>query len=240
MTNFEELDNPIWAALTTGHAALARSVGLARRYDSDVSPLAGLQEPTAAAFADLAELMGPDEHVGLFTCESLELPSGWRIDRSRLIDQMVCTQLARRSSSPPPPLPLGRSDVPEMVALAAETEPGPFLPETIRMGRYFGIRSNDGRLIAMAGERLKLNQFIEISAVCTSPEFRGHGHARALVEFLVAQAFAEGKVPFLHVKGENTAKSLYERIGFRVRREIQLTVLGPAASPGPSSEAAGS
>jgi ribosomal protein S18 acetylase RimI-like enzyme len=238
MTNFDELDNPIWAALTTGHAALARSAGIARRYASDVSPLAGLKEPTAAAFADLAALVGPEEHVGLFTSEPPELPSGWRVDRSRLIDQMICTQLARQSSSSP--LPLRHSDVPEMIALAAETDPGPFLPETIRMGRYFGIRSSGGRLIAMAGERLKLNRFTEVSAVCTSPEFRGHGHARALVEFLVAQAFTEGKVPFLHVKGENTAKSLYEKIGFRVRREIQLTVIGPGASPGTSSEAAGS
>jgi predicted GNAT family acetyltransferase len=113
-----------------------------------------------------------------------------------------------------------------MIALAAVTEPGPFLLQTIQMGRYFGIRSSDGRLIAMAGERLKLNGFTEISAVCTSPEFRGQGHARGLVEFLVAQTLAEGKVPFLHVKEENGAKLLYEKIGFRVRRAIQLTVIG--------------
>ena len=66
-----------------------------------------------------------------------------------------------------------------MLALAAATEPGPFLPETIRMGRYFGTRSRDGRLMAMAGERLRLNGFTEISAVCTHPDFRGQGHARA-------------------------------------------------------------
>ncbi len=98
-----------------------------------------------------------------------------------------------------------------MLAHAWVTEPGPFLPETIQMGRYFGIRSNDGRLIAMAGERLKLNGFTEISAVCTDPGFRGHGHAGALVACLVAQTLEEGRVPFLHVKAENGAKSLYKK-----------------------------
>jgi predicted GNAT family acetyltransferase len=116
-----------------------------------------------------------------------------------------------------------------MIALTAATEPGPFLSETIRMGRYYGIRSDDGRLVAMAGERLKLAGFQEISAVCTLPEFRGRGLARQLVVFLVAQIVREGRVPILHVKGENNnAKRLYEKLGFRVRRALQLTVISRA------------
>ena len=60
-----------------------------------------------------------------------------------------------------------------MLELTAATEPGPFLPQTIQMGRVLGIRSSDGRLAAMAGERLRSTEFAEISAVCTHPEFRG-------------------------------------------------------------------
>jgi predicted GNAT family acetyltransferase len=228
VTNWDELDNPIWAALTTSHAAIARSHGDARRYANSVSPLAGLREPTVAAFSDLSALVGPEEQVGLFTTEPLDVPSAWQVTRSRSIEQMVCTQFAQRPSATP--LMLTQVDIPEMIALTAATEPGPFLPETILMGRYFGTRASDGRLIAMAGERLKLNGFTEISAVCTDPEFRGQGHARALVAFLVAQAHEEGKVPFLHVKAENGAKSLYEKLGFRVRCDIHLTVLGHAGT----------
>jgi predicted GNAT family acetyltransferase len=228
--SFEELDNPVWAALTTRQAALARTSGLARRYASDVSPLSGLSEPTPTAFADLSALVGPEEHVGLMTAEPQPVPRDWQVSRSRPIEQMICTELMVYSgltrTSFSTPVALGAADVPEMLALAAATEPGPFLPETIRMGRYVGTRSGDGRLMAMAGERLKLNGFTEISAVCTHPEFRGQGHARALVEFLVAKIFAEGNVPFLHVKEENGAKLLYEKIGFRVRRTMQLTVIG--------------
>ena len=114
-----------------------------------------------------------------------------------------------------------------MLALATATEPGPFGPETYRMGRYYGIRSDDGRLVAMAGERLRLNGFTELSAVCTLPEFQGHGYARALVTELATDTLSEGAVPFLHVKTENGAKALYEKLGFRVRHSIQLTVISP-------------
>jgi GNAT superfamily N-acetyltransferase len=217
------LDNPIWFALTTEHRILARSHGLARRYPPDVSPLAALLRPTNEAFADLRELVSPGEHVALFTASPVDVPGDWQVDRSRWIDQMIC----EASLVPPPvaPLPLGTTDVPEMLELTAATEPGPFSPRTIQMGSYFGIRAGDGRLVAMAGERLQSTEFVEISAVCTHPEFRGRGYARDLTTFLAAQILAAGKIPFLHVKSENGARVVYEKLGFRLRAAIYLTVL---------------
>ena len=96
------------------------------------------------------------------------------------------------------------------------------------MGRYCGIRASDGRLVAIAGERLRSTECTEISAVCTHPEFRGRGYARDLTTFLAAQILAAGKTPFLHVKSENGAKVVYQKIGFRLRAEICLTVISPA------------
>jgi ribosomal protein S18 acetylase RimI-like enzyme len=208
VTDFSALDNPIWSALTTVHASMALANGLARRYPGDISPLAALREPTVEAFVDLAELVGPQDGVGLFTPEPVEAPGNWQVVRTLVLEQMVCVE------RPEPPL------VP-----TAATEPGPFRPGTIRMGRYFGIRSGDRRLAAMAGERLQLDGFTEISAVCSDPEFRGRGYARALVAFLAAQALGAGKTPFLHVTPTNGAKALYEKVGFRLRRGIRLTVL---------------
>jgi predicted GNAT family acetyltransferase len=225
VTDFAHLDNPIWNALTTAHRPLARATGLAVRYPSDVSPLSGVREPTPRAFADLRTLVAPEESVGLFTSEALDVPSDWTVVRTRQIDQMVCTEPARSSSIPV--VRLGHADVPDMLKLTAATEPGPFLPETIRMGRYFGIRSEDGRLVAMAGERLTLDGFTEISAVCTDPAFRGRGYSKALIVPLVNEMLSQNRVPFLHVKTENTAKAVYERIGFRVRRAIHVTVISP-------------
>jgi ribosomal protein S18 acetylase RimI-like enzyme len=219
----ESLDNPIWFALTTEHRLLARSHGLARRYPPDVSPLAAVLHPTQDAFADLQRLVSPGERVALFTASPLDVPGGWQIDRSRWIDQMICE--SSLDSPPLAPLRLGTTDVPEMLDLTAATEPGPFLPQTIQMGSYFGIRATDGRLVAMAGERLQSTAFAEISAVCTLPEFRGRGYARALVTFIAAQILTAGKTPFLHVKSENEAKVVYQKIGFRLRAAIWLTVI---------------
>jgi hypothetical protein len=131
----ESLDNPIWFALTTEHRLLALSHGLARRYPPDVSPLAALLHPTKEAFADLQRLVTSGEHVALFTASPLDVPGDWQVDRSRWIDQMIC----EASLAPPPvaPLPLGTTDVPEMLELTAATEPGPFLPQTIQDGKLF-------------------------------------------------------------------------------------------------------
>src|ERR1700733_8653793 len=219
----ESLDNPIWSALTTEHRFLARAHGLARRYSPDVSPLAALLHPTSEAFADLQRLVSPGEHVALFTASPLDVPGDWQVDRSRWIDQMICE--GSLSPLPVAPLVLGTADVPEMLELTAATEPGPFLSQTIQMGSYFGIRASDGRLVAMAGERLQSTGFSEISAVCTHPEFRGRGYAQALVTFLAAQILAAGKIPFLHAKSENGAKVVYQKIGFHLRAAICLTVI---------------
>ena len=93
------------------------------------------------------------------------------------------------------------------------------------MGRYFGIRSKDGRLAAMTGERLKLDHFTEVSAVCTDPNIVVMDMGDALVAHVAKLIFDEGKTPFLHVKSENGAKLLYEKLGFRKRCDIQLTVI---------------
>jgi predicted GNAT family acetyltransferase len=215
------LDNPIWAALTTAHASIALGDGLARRYPSAMSSLAGLREPTPEAFADLRAISG--ERTGLFTAELVDVPDDWQVLNTRWIDQMVCEAVAP-SSRVHDLLALGATDVPEMLALAAATQPGPFLPETYRMGRYVGIRA-DGRLAAMAGERLRIDGFTELSAVCTHPEFQGRGYAGALVTALASQNLSEGQVPFLHVKTENGAKALYEKLGFSISRRIRLTAI---------------
>jgi GNAT superfamily N-acetyltransferase len=217
------LDNPIWNALTSAHRPLARINGLAARYPGDVSPLTGLGELTPRAFEDLKALVAPGEEVALFTTAPVEVPGDWQVVKARYIDQMVCTE--------PPPVSdpafvtLGPADVPDMLALTALTEPGPFAARTHEMGHYVGVRTPDGRLAAMTGQRLGLDGFTEISAVCTHPDFQGRGYARALVAYQAARILGDGKTAFLHVKTENGAKAVYEKLGFRVRRPIRYSVI---------------
>ncbi len=145
------------------------------------------------------------------------LPADWTISLQLPGVQMVATEALSGEPDPEAVL-LQKHDVPEMLDLVRRTEPGPFGVRTIEMGRYLGIR-RDGRLVAMAGERLRPPGFTEISAVCTAAEVRGQGLAGRLV-LAVAHGIRErGDIPFLHAAAANTsAIRLYEHLGFTLRR----------------------
>jgi len=219
-----ELDHPIWSALTSGHASMALVHGRARRYPPSVSAFAAMEAPDPEAFDDLSHIVPRGERVALFTSEPVATPDTWQIDNEFWLHQMVCSVVSEAPSLAV--RELDRNDVPEMLALTAATRPGPFLEDTILMGRYIGIRADAGRLAAMAGQRLHPSGFTELSAVCTDPAFRGRGYAAALITILTADIWSQGRTPMLHVMTDNIAKRLYERLGFSLRRMIRFSLVG--------------
>ncbi|MEV7415668.1 GNAT family N-acetyltransferase [Streptomyces sp. NPDC089919] len=213
------LDNPAWASLRGAHAGFAAPTpqggGRAARYRDDVSPFAALADPgDPRAWQDLHALAGPGQVVLLTGL--LDPPDGWEAVGSIPGVQLVDSAL--RAEPAPEAVRLGPADVPEMLDLVARTQPGPFLPRTVELGGYLGIR-HEGRLVAMAGERLRPPGWTEISAVCTDPGHRGRGLATRLVRAVAAGIRERGEVPFLHTGAGNTgAIRLYESIGFTLRR----------------------
>jgi ribosomal protein S18 acetylase RimI-like enzyme len=231
------LDNPLWFALAGPQSHLAVRHGRAARLPADVSPFAAVagarlpDDPAPGAWADLAVLAGSADVV--VPGAPAVPPEGWeRVDAIAGV-QMVDDGL---DAAPDPEAEvLGRADVPEMLDLVARTRPGPFLPRTIALGTYLGIR-RDGVLVAMAGERMRPPGFTEISAVCTDPAYRGQGLAGRLVRAVAAGIRARGDVPFLHAAADNaTGIRLYERLGFSLRREVLFGALRarqPVLTPG--------
>ena len=227
---YELLDNPIWNSLTTSHASLALGEGLARRFPATIGPLSGLKEPSAEAYADLAAIVPDGDIAALFLDRKLEVPEGWRLLRDGLLVQMVCREVPDSVGAGEAIVPLGPADCAEMLALATLTEPGPFREGTPTLGGFLGIRV-DGRLAAMAGQRLAPTGFTEVSAVCTDPAFRGLGYAKALVAAVARQIQGAGRVPFLTSFAANAgAIKAYEQAGFVARREFELAVLAPPTS----------
>ncbi|KPH97211.1 FR47 domain protein [Actinobacteria bacterium OK074] len=228
------LDNPAWAALTGPHAHFAERVGRAARYPQDVagfSALADTDDPRA--WDDLATLVGPGGTAAVRGVT--RAPDGWEIVRSGAGVQLVDTGL--RAEPAPEAVRLGPDDVPEILDLVARTEPGPYLPRTVEMGTYLGIREH-GRLIALAGERLHPPGWTEISAVCTHPDYRGRGLATRLVRAVAAGIRARGEQPFLHARADNThAIRLYESIGFTLRCRTAFAQVRRIRAAGPEETA---
>ncbi len=218
------LDQPILAALTTRHSHFAEGGPLAMRYHRDVSPLAAVADDSSEALAALAALLKPGDSVILARTEENAVPPGLVAEHVTQGVQMLAASVAPHDESIPV-VELGDADAPEMLALATLTKPGPFAARTHEFGGYIGIRI-DGRLAAMAGHRLKVPGFTEISAVCTHPDFRGKGFASYLTKLVAARIRASEDVPFLHAYAANTrAIALYEELGFVHRTKICVSVL---------------
>ncbi len=215
--------DPIHAALRTSHRHLAVGGALAGRYPADIAPFGTVAEPTAAAMTRLRSLLAPGEHIWLF---GMDIPAAPGLENA---ERMACLQMALPDPVEPPPLDadvseLSEANAHEMVALTDLAFPGFFRRRTWLMGRYFGIRSASGELIAMGGERMKLEGFSEVSAVCTHPGHRGRGYAQTIIWQVVRKQRRDGVRSFLHVGTANAkAIALYERLGFVGCREIVIT-----------------
>ena len=220
------LDASVWESLTGHHARFAERHGRAVRYRSDVAPFMALDDPTdPRARDDALQSIGPDGTLvppGVST-----VPEGWNVVFEGRGVQLV--DRALRAAPDPQAVTLGSGDIPEIPALAERTRPGPFLPRTVELGRYLGIR-RDGRLVAMAGERHHPPGWTEISAVCTDEGYRGQGLATRLVRAVAAGIRERGETPFLHAVATNpSAIRLYESIGFTLRRRAAFTAFHHAS-----------
>jgi predicted GNAT family acetyltransferase len=224
------LDNPIWTALSTRNRQFALGGPLAYRFPAQIGPFAAVERHTAAALHQLREVVALTGPVAMLSLDKMGAPSGLRVTYSEALYQMVATRTIARPTTDVEITNLRSSDVPEMIELARVTRPGPFEIRTRELGDYIGIRM-DGRLAAMAGERMHAGHFAEISAVCVHPAYQGRGFAKLLFATLAARLISRDEIPFLHVFTSNAAAiPLYESYGFKIRRHLNVTGLQDADS----------
>ena len=212
------LDNPIWESLNSRHRSVALHSGVAARYPVDIAPFLGVPEKDSDAVAALGPLVPVNDTVLLLGCAP-RIAAGWRLQQLALLAQMICrTPIADVDG----PDLIGLTEIhrPDVLELTALVYPHYFRSRTVELGRYFGIYQQ-GRLAAMIGERMGMDGYTEISAVCTHPDFNGRGYARRLLVWLSNDLLRRGATPFLHVSHDNVrAKALYEQNGYQLRRDI--------------------
>jgi len=220
--NLIPLNNPVWHALNSHHQHLAIQGEVAVRYQPGIFAATAMPEYSSAGFNDLRSLVEANEIIGIMGL----LPegiSGWEILQIDHVRQLVYEDL--KPATQVDVVVLTAEDVPEILDLVNLTQPGPFLPRTIEMGQYLGVRQ-DGHLVAMAGERLHLTGFCEISAVCTYPDYRQRGYAGALTTMVAEGILERQETPFLHIAyGNEGALRLYMKLGFRIRKEVPVAIL---------------
>ena len=212
------LDNPIWEALQSRHRDIALARGDVARYPAQIAPFLGVPSEGVDVADGLAALIEPGETT-LLLDRMPQVPTGFEGRKLAMLAQMVCTQPVEETDGPEI-IQLDEAHREEVLALTALVYPHYFRPHTMQLGRYFGIYQ-DGRLAAIIGERMGMDEWQEISAVCTHPDFLGRGYARHLLTMLSNDVLAQGRTPYLHVANENArAKDLYLRSGYTVRRDI--------------------
>ncbi|HUS03113.1 MAG TPA: GNAT family N-acetyltransferase [Chitinophagaceae bacterium] len=208
------LNNPVYNALLSGDAHLGCGNNKAKYFYEEVSPFAGFPEDDPHGFNELHNLLPANRRILFATRKALNDVPGWQLTHEIKGLQFVYTGTHIASGNSPELIPLESKHVEEMTALARLTKPGPFGKRTIDFGYYYGIFDN-GKLVAMTGQRLHVENYTEISAVCTHPDHLGKGYAEALTRHQLNLICGSGKIPFLHVRDDNErAISLYLRLGF--------------------------
>ncbi|WP_201290965.1 GNAT family N-acetyltransferase [Croceibacterium salegens] len=224
MVGLDPLARPAWAALSGPQAHLAEINGRARRFRYDVNAIIACEDDGAKAVADQFALLAPGERV--FAVQVADIPDvpGLTTVLCRPAVQMILEESEAGFEAEVDFELLGEDDVDAMLELAELTQPGPFRRETCRVGQFIGLR-REGRLVAMAGERMRIPGYCEVSGVCTHPDARGEGLASRLSAYKAREILARGEIPFLHAWQDNCAAiRIYERLGFRIARQMNVTV----------------
>jgi ribosomal protein S18 acetylase RimI-like enzyme len=218
------LDNIMWNCLAGPQARFASGEGPVRRYSRGFSAILGCEDPQHPDFAALEGICAPGEEFYI-DIWSGPAPAGWVIIKEARMIKMVWQGSMPEEDTAPDALQLLPEHHAEMLEFARGLNPGPFGIRTPELGEYFGY-FEDGKLIAMAGERMEAGEFREISGVCTHAEHRGRGIAAMLTLKLVHRQMQRGLTPFLHVMAANSgARGLYEKLGFRNYLETNVRVI---------------
>ncbi|MBB6499152.1 GNAT family N-acetyltransferase [Pedobacter cryoconitis] len=226
MKNTHALDNPIWHSLNSVHQKFALGGKTILRYPSSVLPFMGFDHADQSPLDKIENQMEVNEKV--FVVGKLpSFPPNWTIFSEMVCNQMVCQKPVSFIRSEEYEItPLTPECADEMVAFINRIQPGYFKRDTPLLGNYYGIRIN-GQLIAMAGERLKMPGYSEVSAICTAPEYTGKGLAQYLISYICNEIQKRGESPFLHVVNTNErAIRLYEFMGFEKRADIPFWLIG--------------
>lgn len=215
----KKLDNPVWFSLSETHQSFAVDYGSIKFYHPDYCPFGGFEKRDAIAKAidEYSTMVDNFFIVG----EKPELSNLLKLNKEVICLQMIVYEPIAITINDPI-VKLTDEHIDALYELVNLVQPGYFKRKTALLGNYYGVFKNE-ELVAVTGERMQMNDFIEVSAVVTHPNHTGKGYAKQLVAHTVNEIFNQNKIPYLHVIEDNIgAIQLYEKLGFEIRRKISF------------------
>lgn len=217
-TEEHKLDNPVWNSLNEFHERFSIDHKGVKIYNPEYCPFGGLKSTNdLTPFLDSLPLLINQIYVfgvnpllkgKLFLSKEINC---YQMILKKSIDKDVVEEIIELKSE---------NQEKDLLNLVHSVLPDMLQNKSSELGKYFGIYKNK-KLIAVIGERMKMNKYTEISSIVTHSEHMGKGYAKQLIKHATDKIFKESKTPYLHVDISNiNAIELYKNLGFTIRRKI--------------------
>jgi GNAT superfamily N-acetyltransferase len=218
------LANPAWEALSSQQSYLNQGDDTLKYFPGDICPFVGVKDWNDVDFSRLISSLPANRTFSVPFYKEIHFPDAFEVLFAIPLYQMICNHFHPVEKSTQHIVPLTEEHIPQMLTLTEQTKPGPFYQRTIEFGNYHGIFDGD-KLVSMAGQRMQTHTHTEVSAICTDPAYSGRSYAKMLTSHICSLIIDAGKIPFLHVRQDNTsAIGLYKKLGFEISTEIFFAV----------------
>jgi GNAT superfamily N-acetyltransferase len=215
----EKLKNPVWYSLNETHNTFLLEFDGVQFYQPDVCVFGAFFDASKTAKA-LNEYSKIADKFFLVSENQTPITDTNNVILEKKIDgcQMVLENLIDLKITENIVL-LTDNYIDEIYDLIWLVMPGFYKRRGFEMGKYFGI-FKDSKLVSITGQRMQTDDFIEVSGVVTHPNYTKRGYAKQLVAYTTKDILKEKKLPILHTNKGNTAIPIYEKIGYKLTRDM--------------------
>ncbi|MHB0754135.1 GNAT family N-acetyltransferase [Polaribacter sp. M15] len=221
----DKLKNPVWYSLKETHKKFSVNFDSVKFYNSEILSFGAFidRSKTEVATNDFVEnaanfFFVSEDKTPILKSSKVVLKQ--KIEGCQMVlDRSIATPISDEI------ILLTENYLDDIYNLIRMVMPGYYQKKSFKLGNFYGI-FKDNQLVAITGQRMQTYSFIEISAVVTHPNYTNRGYAKQLVAHATNEILKENKLPILHTNKENAAIQLYEKLGYKISRDMNWWLYG--------------